>query len=548
MREPSNIQRLWRERDLGRYIAALERGDLDTLSLLLQRAEKDPLLQLMILEVHESYQDEDLFLRTVDENEDMDTKTGTSRSFPENETTAQEAFHLARRRRNTWLRALAAVILVCLLGGGFLGIQLWRTSQTASGGRTHASSSRLANGWCAVNSPALNPVDTRPDLAGVSGDAPGDVWAVGSNNNGTQQVIEHWNGQNWQLSAPPDIPGKDTSLSAIQALAPNDVWAAGSWVFADQNNQTAGIHSRAIDGLFTDSHADVLNPQAALSGNPGQTHPLIEHWNGENWSVLPVPEPANSAYSALTAIAAISANDAWAIGSAFQASRMSAALIEHWDGSKWSIATDPAFQQGGMLTAITAISANDIWVSGGVSAVQGYTGAPQNLLAYTLPRATPTSYFLHWNGSQWQIVSNPGPAANVSSLSALSANNIWAAGSDSTGQAITEHWNGTNWTVIHNPAATPGQATSATVTFASILALAANDVWVAGEATDEQSNLSYQVVEHWNGQQWQALPANHNDDFGQLNSITGVAGKIWAVGTTYATYQQILQLLIETSC
>ena len=47
------MQRLLREWTLARYTAALERGDLETLALIMERASQDSILQLMILEVHE---------------------------------------------------------------------------------------------------------------------------------------------------------------------------------------------------------------------------------------------------------------------------------------------------------------------------------------------------------------------------------------------------------------------------------------------------------------------------------------------------------------
>jgi hypothetical protein len=39
------------------------------------------------------------------------------------------------------------------------------------------------------------------------------------------------------------------------------------------------------------------------------------------------------------------------------------------------------------------------------------------------------------------------PAANLSGVVALSANDVWAVG-----RAFTEHWNGRTWTVVPNAA------------------------------------------------------------------------------------------------
>ena len=44
----------------------------------------------------------------------------------------------------------------------------------------------------------------------------------------------------------------------------------------------------------------------------------------------------------------------------------------------------------------------------------------------------------HWNGTQWSIVSLP-VSASLHSLSAVSANDVWAVGSD----GLVLNWNGT---------------------------------------------------------------------------------------------------------
>jgi hypothetical protein len=55
------------------------------------------------------------------------------------------------------------------------------------------------------------------------------------------------------------------------------------------------------------------------------------HWNGTAWSVVPSPNPA--AYlDAYLGVDAISAKDAWAVGTTNWAST----LIAHWNGKAWS--------------------------------------------------------------------------------------------------------------------------------------------------------------------------------------------------------------------
>lgn len=56
--QSGQIRELARERTLYRYSSALERGDFDTVASVLHEAEQDPVLERMILEVNEVYQEE----------------------------------------------------------------------------------------------------------------------------------------------------------------------------------------------------------------------------------------------------------------------------------------------------------------------------------------------------------------------------------------------------------------------------------------------------------------------------------------------------------
>ena len=57
------------------------------------------------------------------------------------------------------------------------------------------------------------------------------------------------------------------------------------------------------------------------------------------WSV--VPSPNGSSTSNLSAVAAVSANDIWAVGSSGNQMSGAQTLIEHWNGLSWSVVTSP---------------------------------------------------------------------------------------------------------------------------------------------------------------------------------------------------------------
>jgi hypothetical protein len=74
------------------------------------------------------------------------------------------------------------------------------------------------------------------------------------------------------------------------------------------------------------------------------TKPAIEHWDGTSRSIVssPNPNPAPTKDTALYGIAAISANDIWAVGAGnFSTISGTATLIEHWDGTTWTIIISP---------------------------------------------------------------------------------------------------------------------------------------------------------------------------------------------------------------
>ena len=147
-------------------------------------------------------------------------------------------------------------------------------------------------------------------------------------------------------------------LNSVAAVSASDIWAVG-------------ISSK--------------------SSNSFQT--LIEHWNGRNWSVVKSPNPAGTMNNFLNGIAVISASDIWAVGNSSNTSNSSQTLIEHWNGSKWSVVKSPN-QPGSVssfLSGIAVISAGDIWAVGGF---QGSNNAEHTLIE-------------HWNGTKWSTVPSP---------------------------------------------------------------------------------------------------------------------------------------------
>jgi hypothetical protein len=113
---------------------------------------------------------------------------------------------------------------------------------------------------------------------------------------------------------------------------------------------------------------------------------LIEHWNGQAWAQVPSPQPNGAQSSSLYGVAAVSGDDAWAVGNS-QGRDVGRTLAEHWNGQTWTKVTSPNGGWGGALTAVSTVSADDAWVVG-------------QSLAKSL---RPTALAERWNGRAWSL-------------------------------------------------------------------------------------------------------------------------------------------------
>jgi hypothetical protein len=107
------------------------------------------------------------------------------------------------------------------------------------------------------------------------------------------------------------------------------------------------------------------------------------------WTIYPSPN-VGSSENFLNGVAAVSSNDYWAVGYYYNP-QLNAyrTLIEHWNGSSWSVVTSPnASSYNHILNDVTVVSANDIW------AVGFYMNGPSGGKTLTL----------HYNGTDWYFI------------------------------------------------------------------------------------------------------------------------------------------------
>jgi hypothetical protein len=319
-----------------------------------------------------------------------------------------------------------------------------------------------------------------PDLVSVAAVSPTDAWAAGYAFVGTTTVrgvplAEHFDGTRWSIIPTAPLPaGDDVRLAGVGFSSASDGWAVGT----DTNLAT------------------------------GNGTSVIEHFNGTAWTRL--PSPAGEPFRArLASVAAVSATDAWAVGSGGSTS-----LIEHWDGRTWSIV--PGAVSSARLYGITALSAGNIWAV-------GETGN----------RAV-TPVIEHFDGTAWHQVAQPVNTYQsfLISVSATSPSDIWAVGGQTGGTppVLLEHFNGTAWTEVPNPALPANLAYNGWLR--GVTALGPSDIWVVGSAS-ANSSTSQTLALHFDGTSWQVVPSDNPPAAnGVFESVAGtIPGQpLWATG------------------
>jgi hypothetical protein len=222
----------------------------------------------------------------------------------------------------------------------------------------------------------------------VAAAAGNDVWAVGYQNVGSSinTLIEHWDGTSWSIVSSPKLPN-GAYLQAITAISSADVWAAG-----DINVSKEGI--------------------------------LMEHWDGTSWSV--VQNPAFAGVGPIYGISASGSGNVWAVGGTTSL---------HFDGTNWNkVAASPKINTG----SVTVLSSTDVWAAGIGSLTRN--GFPRGLIEHW----DGTSWSIV--STPWP---NTRVSGGLGSIAGVSSSDIWATGSDAG--PLIENWNGTSWSDVAFP-------------------------------------------------------------------------------------------------
>ncbi len=377
---------------------------------------------------------------------------------------------LLRRVRRRRLRTVGATVLaLAVVSAGTVG------AIRAFGGprRPAPAEGACSKGWSL--SPARS-VGYYTFLSGLAAASPDDVWAVGSvGGNPSYPLVEHWDGERWSVVPSPRLLGAE--LGGVDVVSGTDIWAVG----ADTGART-----------------------------------LIEHWDGRRWSVLPSPNFVQRTWkhNVLAAVSGTAPEDVWAVGWTGDGSgRRARALIEHWDGSSWSLVTSPHVDSKQVvLYDVASLGHDDVWAVG-----QQRIGPSTRTLV------------LHWDGSAWSVVQTPNPEWAFESLwgvAGVGPDDVWAVGRASDQglvslHPIVMHWDGSGWTLIRDlPSDHP-------YGLEAVDAAGPDNVWAGDKA------IPYAYALHWDGRRWSLVaPPGGPIKGGLLNGIVAFSdGEALAVGS-----------------
>jgi hypothetical protein len=234
--------------------------------------------------------------------------------------------------------------------------------------------------------PSPNVGSSDNSLYAVAATSASNAWAVGQYYNGTtyQTLIEHWDGTAWTVQASPNLGNSENDLTGMAAISATNAWATG-WYFNGTAVQTLIEHwdgtawtvqpspdlGSSDNYLYAVSAASGTNAWAVGEYFVNGSRTLIIHWDGTAWTVQPSPN-VGTVRNDLSGVAATSATNAWAVGHSFsRAATGHQTLIEHWDGTAWSVQPSPNVSANNYLFA-AAGSSNSGWAVGIVSAGRPY--------------------------------------------------------------------------------------------------------------------------------------------------------------------------------
>lgn len=285
--------------------------------------------------------------------------------------------------------------------------------------------------------------------------------AVGDN--GKQgPLVERWNGRRWAIQRAPNAHGRGGALNGVSCGSARACIAVGTF-------DHAGPHGDIASGV-------------------------VDGWNGSRWSSEPIQRPRGAANTSLTAVSCISSGDCDAVGSAGfgrgcqsgQAHCTLTALVEHWNGSKWTLRhiPKPGNARDIILTGVSCVNADVCTTVGNFTDYAGdevfaerWSGANASVRRLAQPAGA--------TSASARAVSCSGPSACTAVVTSFTLSGPQAT--------LIERWTGVGWS-SQRPARPSG------VRGLGVAAVSCPSATVCTAVGQVSGNgASGPLVERWNG-------------------------------------------------
>ncbi|MGX1026765.1 hypothetical protein [Streptomyces sp. SAI-097] len=268
--------------------------------------------------------------------------------------------------------------------------------------------------WREIPMPAFT--DRSNQISAIDAVSQEDAWAVGLYEESRGAFLtQHWDGTEWRVvdaPAPEGIRLAGAGLLDVSARTSDDVWAVGWLIVVDSEVPDPDKPG----GTIQETHAEAM----------------LQHWDGEAWHLVPVPDATSLWTYSVTALAD---DDVWVSG--YTSEDQSAML--HYDGTSWSRVPVPYNGVNGELVDLEARGANDVWAAG--RTLDDDEDRGHALLA-------------HWDGRSWKQVPTPADAGRVNDLT-LAPAGVAVAGEQPDGTPYVMRLRHGRWS---QPSVPPGGA------------------------------------------------------------------------------------------
>ncbi|MEU1872995.1 hypothetical protein [Streptomyces sp. NPDC019793] len=268
--------------------------------------------------------------------------------------------------------------------------------------------------WREIPMPAFT--DRSNQISAIDAVSQEDAWAVGLYEESRGAFLtQRWDGTEWRVvdaPAPEGIRLAGAGLLDVSARTSDDVWAVGWLIVVDSEVPDPDKPG----GTIQETHAEAM----------------LQHWDGEAWHLVPVPDATSLWTYSVTALAD---DDVWVSG---YTSEDQPAML-HYDGTFWSRVPVPYNGVNGELVDLEARGANDVWAAG--RTLDDDEDRGHALLA-------------HWDGRSWKQVPTPADAGRVNDLT-LAPAGVAVAGEQPDGTPYVMRLRHGRWS---QPSVPPGGA------------------------------------------------------------------------------------------